>query len=142
MRHSLVLQRQAAAVVQQLDTVGRATVQGAGALYLVQRAIQLASAEGVLEVRFDPGTPATIEQYLAGAVVGGVQGAVAGAGAGLVAEVILGAVGGPLIAFGLVMGGLLGAAAGVDEVHRGWRFVVHLDRFRRVSAIEVIAIAA
>jgi hypothetical protein len=87
-------------------------------LGVLHEASRLAAEQLPVKWIFDPGTPATLIDYLAG----GTQGAVKGALLGLGAELLLAAVFPPAaIGLAFVAGAVAGAVHGVARVHQGWR---------------------
>ncbi len=81
-------------------------------------AANLASERLPVRWEFDPGTPATVIDYLAGGVRGAAHGAAAGAGAGLVLALFFPPA---VLGYAIAGGALLGACGGVARVEQGWR---------------------
>jgi hypothetical protein len=106
-----------AQINRQLARAGSVVV-GLNQIAALREAALLAAEQLPVRWTFEPGTPATLVDYLAG----GVQGAFKGAAAGLGVEILLAALF-PAAAFGyLLLGGaVLGAMHGVTVVHQGWR---------------------
>src|SRR5689334_15833193 len=87
----------------------------------LREAAAIAATQLPVRWSFEPGTPATVVDYLAG----GVHGAVSGATIGLGIELLVAALF-PAAAFGYALAGgaVLGAMHGVARVEQGWRIRV------------------
>jgi hypothetical protein len=87
-------------------------------LTALRDAAQLAAEQLPVRWIFDPGTPATVVDYLAG----GARGAVTGAAVGLGIEIVLAALlPGVALGYALLGGAVAGAVRGVAQVEQGWR---------------------
>jgi len=106
-----------AQINRQLARAGSVVV-GLNHLVALREAALLAAEQLPVRWTFEPGTPATLVDYLAG----GAQGALTGASVGLGVEIVLAALF-PAAAFGyaLLGGAVLGAIHGATVVRQGWR---------------------
>lgn len=108
------------ALVQEVNTHGQLVLQGMAALATVRDAIvQLSEASG-FRLLFDPGSDATLVDYLAVPAARALEVGVVGGALGLLVGALLeGPFQGALL--GLCLGTALGAADGAAQVRRGWR---------------------
>jgi hypothetical protein len=102
----------------------------------LSHAARLVAANSPVRWTFEPGTPASIVDYLAG----GAQGALEGAAIGLSLELLLTLlIPGATFGYLLAGGALLGAAGGAMRVEQGWRIrvVFAADGRRMLEATKV-----
>lgn len=84
----------------------------------LQQAAEIAAAVLPVKWSFEPGTPATVVDYLAGAGVGALKGASGGLGLGFLLAVFFPPA---VITYAVASGAVLGAINGVQRVEQGWR---------------------
>lgn len=114
------IDRKTQAVVQHLREQKQLLATGLDALNTVAKALAEARARLGIEVSYAPDTPPEFVDYLGVGAVGALHGAAAGAAAGMLTglafrEPVKG------LGIGFLLGGLLGALAGLDRVRTGWR---------------------
>ncbi len=75
---------------------------------------------------FDPSTPASFVDYLAGAGQGAVEGGLTGLGLGVLLTALFPPA---VVGYAVAGGAIVGAVNGANRVHQGWRIRVVYDNY-------------
>lgn len=114
-------------ITRSLAQVGRVTI-ALNQIAALKEAARLVGEYLPVRWSFEPGTPAGIVDYLAGAVEGAAEGAAAGLGIGLLLALVFPP---SVIGYAALGGAVVGAAGGIERVEQGWRIRLVADVYGR-----------